>query len=125
MYDDEVDFSKIEELLPMPCGYHVLVALPKIDEKSKGGVIKPDQYLDLERVACIVALVVKMGPDAYNDANKFPNGAWCKNGDWVMIRSYAGTRFLLNGEEYRLLNDDSIDAVVPDPRAIKRVGAAH
>lgn len=125
MYDDEVDFSQVEKLLPTPSGYHLLVALPKVDDKTKGGVLKPDQYVDLERVASIVGLVVKTGPDAYLDKVKFPNGAWCKDGDWVMIRSYAGTRFLINGEEYRLLNDDSIDAVVPDPRAIKRVGAAH
>lgn len=124
MYDDEVDFSNVEKLLPAPTGYRVLVALPTVEEKSKGGIIKPDQYLDLERVASIVAMVVSLGPDAYGDTAKFPNGAWCKQGDWVMIRSYAGTRFTINGQEYRLINDDTIDAVVPDPRAIKRVGAA-
>lgn len=124
MYDDEVDFSNVEKLLPVPTGYRILVALPALDEKSAGGIIKPDQYLDLERVASIIALVISLGPDAYGDKTKFPTGAWCKQGDWVLIRSYAGTRFTIKGQEYRLLNDDTIDGVVPDPRAIKRVGAA-
>lgn len=123
MYEDEVDFSKIEELLPKPAGYRLLVALPKVQEKTKGDILKPESYIKLEEAASIVALVITVGPDAYADTAKFPNGPWCKQGDWVMIRSYAGTRFLINDEEYRLINDDTIDGVVPDPRAIARVGA--
>jgi co-chaperonin GroES (HSP10) len=124
MYDDEVDFSKIEKLLPAPTGYRILIGLPAVIEKTEGGIYKPEDYLKLEQTASIVGLVISVGPDAYSDKTKFPTGAWCKQGDWVMIRSYAGTRFTINKQEYRLINDDTIDGVVPDPRAIKRVGAA-
>lgn len=123
MYDDEVDFSQIEKLLPKPTGYRILVALPGIDSKTGGGIIKTDTEVERERAASIVGVVLTLGPDAYADKTKFPSGAWCEQGNWVMIRSYAGTRFMINGEEYRLINDDSVDAVVPDPRAVKRVGA--
>lgn len=123
MYDDDVDFSDIEKLLPQPTGYRILVALPKVLGKTDGGIIKTDTEQAREREASIVGVVMSLGSDAYSDPAKFPNGPWCKLGDWILLRSYAGTRFMINGEEFRLINDDSVDGIVPDPRAVKRVGA--
>ena len=67
-----------------------------------------------------VLFVLKVGPDAYKDTNKFPTGAWCEAGDFVIVRAYAGTRFKIYGKEFRLINDDQIEAVVDDPRGITR-----
>jgi co-chaperonin GroES (HSP10) len=74
-----------------------------------------------EEVGSIVGFVLKMGPDAYADAQRFPSGAYCKEGDWVLMRSYSGTRFSVHGKEFRLINDDSVEAVVEDPRGIVKV----
>lgn len=121
MYEaQEINFSKVQELLPEPAGYRILIACPVIEEKTEGGIIRPDELLDKEKVASIVGLVVKLGKDAYRDQNKFPNGPWCKEGEWVMFRSYAGIRMNLNGHEFRMINDDTVEGVVPDPRVLKR-----
>jgi hypothetical protein len=79
--------------LPEPTGYKILIALPEVDEKT----------------------------DAYEDKKKFPNGAYCKEGDFVLMRSYSGTRFSIHGKEFRLINDDSVEAVIDDPRGIRKV----
>jgi co-chaperonin GroES (HSP10) len=75
-----------------------------------------------EEHATTVLFVMKVGPDAYKDTNKFPTGPWCKAGDFVLVRTYSGTRFKIFGKEFRLINDDQVDAVVQDPRGITRVG---
>lgn len=107
--------------LPKPVGYHMLVAIPESAEAYDSGLVKADQTRAIEEVATVVGFVVAMGPDCYLDANKFPNGAWCKEGDFVLMRAYSGTRFKIHGKEWRLLNDDSIEAVVDDPRGITRI----
>jgi chaperonin GroES len=107
--------------LPEPQGYKLLIAIPKLEEKTSGGVIIPDKLKGMEQTASIIGLVIAMGKAAYNDADKFPDGPYCKEGDFVIFRSYSGTRFKLRGEEFRLINDDTVEAVVDDPREYTRV----
>jgi len=107
--------------LPEPKGYKLLIAIPKLEEKTSGGVIIPEKLKGLEQTASIIGLVIAMGKAAYNDADKFPDGPYCKEGDFVIFRSYSGTRFKLRGEEFRLINDDTVEAVVDDPREYTRV----
>jgi co-chaperonin GroES (HSP10) len=107
--------------LPEPTGYKILIALPDVDEKTEGGIIKAQETMHLEEVGSIVGFVMKLGPDAYEDKKKFPNGAYCKEGDFVLMRSYSGTRFSIHGKEFRLNNDDSDEAVIDDPRGIRKV----
>ena len=108
----------IANQLPEPSGYRILIALPEADEKTEGGIIKAASIVERESVGSICGFVMKLGPDAYNDERRFPNGAYCKEGDWILMRSYTGTRFLVHGKEFRLINDDSVEAVVQDPRGI-------
>ncbi len=119
MYETEIKISD-QDTIPAPSGFHVLVAIPAIEEKTAGGIIRPDVLRDLEKTASIFAVVISLGPDAYNDENKFPSGPWCKRGDWVIVRSYSGTRFKIEGQEFRIINDDTIEAVVVDPRKLER-----
>ena len=107
--------------LPEPQGYKLLIAIPKLEEKTIGGVIIPDKLKGMEQTASIIGLVIALGKAAYNDADKFPDGPHCKEGDFVIFRSYSGTRFKLRGEEFRLINDDTVEAVVDDPREYTRV----
>lgn len=106
--------------LPVPVGYHLLVAIPEVSQEFESGLVKADVTRAREEVSTVVGLVVAMGPDCYKDIKKFPTGAWCKEGDFVLMRAYSGTRFLVHGKEWRILNDDSIEAVVEDPRGLSR-----
>ena len=120
----KVDNTKVQDdlhaKLPEPTGYRLLIALPEIDEKTEGGVIMPDGLRKDESTASIIGFVIKAGPDAYSDTERFPNGAWCKEGDFVIFRSYSGTRFKVHGKEFRLINDDTVEGVVDDPRGYTR-----
>ena len=113
--------QKTASQLPDPKGYKLLIALPEPDEKTEGGIIKAKQTLDIEEIGSICGFVLKMGADAYKDESRFPNGPYCDEGDWVLMRSYSGTRFKIHGKEFRLINDDSVEAVVQDPRGIEKV----
>lgn len=106
--------------LPEPVGYHILVTLPEIEEKYDSGLIKADTTMHAEEVLSTVFFVVKMGADCYKDEKRFPNGPWCKVGDFILARPNSGTRLKIHGKEFRLINDDSIEAVVQDPRGISR-----
>jgi len=106
--------------LPEPVGYHILVALPEAEEKYDSGIIKADETRRFEEVLATVFFVVKLGPDAYKDTNKFPTGPWCKQGDFILARPNSGTRLKIHGREFRLINDDTVEAVVDDPRGISR-----
>ena len=108
----------IAKQLPEPSGYRILIALPEADEKTEGGIIKAASLVERESVGSICGFVMKLGPDAYNDKRRFPNGPYCEEGDWILMRSYTGTRFLVHGKEFRLINDDSVEAVVQDPRGV-------
>lgn len=113
--------QEFEQQLPKPVGYRVLVALPQVAETYEGtSIIKTDTEKNRDHIMSIIGLVVDMGADAYGDQSRFPDGPWCKQGDYVMFRMNSGTRFTLGGTEYRLMNDDSIEAVVADPRGIQR-----
>jgi co-chaperonin GroES (HSP10) len=106
--------------LPEPSGYHILVAIPDIDDKYESGLIKADQTKHYEEVLSTVFFVVKLGPDCYKDDKRFPGGPWCKEGDFILARPNSGTRLKIHGREFRLINDDSVEAVVQDPRGISR-----
>jgi co-chaperonin GroES (HSP10) len=106
--------------LPEPSGYHILVALPESEEKYDSGLIKADETRRFEEVLSTVFFVVKLGPDCYKDEKRFPTGPWCKEGDFILARPNSGTRLKIHGREFRLLNDDSVEAVVQDPRGISR-----
>lgn len=117
MEDDKV--AELKELLPKPAGYRLLIAMPGAQEKV-GNIYMPDDLRDREKTASIYGNVIAVGPDAYKDQTKFPNGPWCQEGDWVIFRSYSGTRFKVKGQEFRLINDDTVEGVAEDPRNIER-----
>jgi co-chaperonin GroES (HSP10) len=106
--------------LPQPVGYHILCAIPEVEEEFENGLIKSSQTVYYEEMLTTVLFVVALGPDAYKDPQKFPSGPWCKVGDFVLVRPNAGSRLVIHGKEFRLINDDTIEAVVDDPRGIKR-----
>lgn len=126
MYTEDVRdvVAGMGELLPKPAGYRLLIACPKVEEKTKGGIYIPDDLKKKEEHASIVGYVVAMGADAYMDPKRYPDGPWCKEGDWVLFRAYSGTRFNVNDVEFRVINDDTVEAVTANPNAIKRTGAA-
>jgi co-chaperonin GroES (HSP10) len=107
--------------LPQPATYHLLCVLPEIDDKYDSGLVKSGQTMHFEEVMSPVLFVVAMGPDAYGDKTRFPSGPSCKVGDFVLVRPNTGTRVKIHGREFRLINDDSVEAVVEDPRGISRV----
>ena len=117
---DADDAPKASQL-PKPTGYKLLIALPDPDEMTEGGIVKAAETLQREEVGSICGFVLDMGPDAYQDERRFPNGPYCKKGDWIIMRSYSGTRFKVHGKEFRLLNDESVEAVVLDPRGVIKV----
>lgn len=106
--------------VPEPVTYHLLCALPEAEEAYESGLIKSSQQIHFEEVLSPVLFVMKMGPDAYGDKTRFPSGPSCKVGDFVLVRPNSGTRMKIHGREFRLINDDSVEAVVEDPRGIKR-----
>lgn len=134
MSDTTVDLSQAVDLdailkrsaeekarqLPKPSGYHILCAIPEAEEQFDSGLIKAEETMRIEEVLTTVLFVVELGPDCYKDASRFPSGPWCKKGDFVLIRPHSGSRLVIHGREFRLINDDSVEAVVQDPRGIRR-----
>ncbi len=106
--------------LPEPRGYRILCAIPEADKEFDSGLIKADETIRNDEILSTVLFVVKMGADCYKDPNRFPTGAWCKEGDFILVRPNAGTRLVIHDREFRIINDDSVEAVVQDPRGIKR-----
>jgi co-chaperonin GroES (HSP10) len=106
--------------LPEPSGYHILVTIPEAEDKYESGLIKADETRRFEEALATVFFVIKMGPDCYKDAAKFPTGPWCNEGDFILARPNSGTRLKIHGREFRLINDDTVEAVVADPRGISR-----
>ena len=117
---------KVEEKakqLPRPTGYRILCAIPEAEKKfeeSEIGLMKADETMRHEETLTTVLFVVDMGPDCYKDATKFPTGPWCKQGDFILVRPYAGSRLVIHGKEFRIINDDTVEGSVDDPRGIKR-----
>ena len=119
--DDVITPENLEahaESLPRPTGYRILILPFSMSSVTKGGIHLAKQTVDKERLSTVVGYVVAMGADAYSDPHKFPDGAWCKEGDWVIFGRYAGARFQIEGGDMRLLNDDEILATIDDPEAI-------
>lgn len=118
--EPEVPVEDRATQLPDPSGYRILCAIPDIDRKTAGGVLKADITLQHEELLTTVLFVVKMGPDCYKDERRFPSGPWCKEGDFILTRPHAGSRVKIHGREFRILNDDSVEGVVEDPRGVSR-----
>ena len=109
--------------LPRPSGYHILCAIPEAEEEMDGsevGIIKAAETMRHEEMLTTVLFVVDLGPDCYKDPTRFPSGAWCKKGDFVLVRPNSGSRLVIHGKDFRMINDDSVEGVVDDPRGIKR-----
>ncbi len=124
--DENIDIQDasdedIEAQLPKPVGYKILVALPEVEKTYQNtNVLKTDTEIHHDYVLSIIGLVVDVGEQAYQDKERFGAEPWCKTGDYVMFRANSGTRFKVGGIEYRLMNDDSVEAVVNDPRGVAR-----
>ena len=110
--------EKILDRLPDPTGWRMLVLPYKVQGKTKGGVILTDETMQERGYTTVTGLVLKMGTECYDNKERFPNGPWCKKGDWIIFGRYAGSRFGIEGGEVRILNDDEIIAVVKDPEDI-------
>jgi co-chaperonin GroES (HSP10) len=106
--------------LPKPSGYKILCAIPEQEKEYDGGIIKADETVRTDELLTTVLFVVDLGPDCYMDKAKFPTGPWCKKGDFILIRPHAGTRLIIHDREFRIINDDSVEGVVEDPRGIRR-----
>jgi len=107
--------------VPDPVTYHILCVLPDAEKEYEGGLLKSSQTMQFEELLSPVLFVAKIGPDAFKDEKRFPSGPSCKQGDFILVRPNTGTRMKIHGQEFRLINDDSIQAVVEDPRGIQRV----
>jgi co-chaperonin GroES (HSP10) len=108
------------KMLPRPTGYKMLCAIPEAEKEFDGGLIKADETIMIEETLATVLFVVAQGPDCYADKARFPSGPWCKPGDFVLVRPNAGNRLLIHGKEFRVINDDTVEGVVDDPRGIRR-----
>jgi len=106
--------------LPRPSGYRILCAIPEQEKEFESGIAKADETMRIEETLTTVLFVVDLGPDCYADKARFPNGPWCKKGDFVLAKPYSGSRLVIHGREFRIINDDTVEAVVDDPRGIKR-----
>jgi len=106
--------------VPDPVTYHILCMLPQAEEEYEGGLLKASQTMQFEELLSPVLFVAKIGPDAFKDKERFPSGPSCKVGDFIITRPNTGTRMKIHGTEWRLINDDSVEAVVQDPRGIQR-----
>jgi len=122
-FEEAPDEQKGKQL-PVPKGYKILCAVPRADERFEGSdIIKSRGLQKQEEWGTTILAVLGLGDLAYKDADKFPTGPWCKEGDFVLTRTYSGTRFMIAGQEFRLLNDDQVEAVVDDPRGVMRAAA--
>lgn len=107
--------------LPTPSGYRILCGVPEIEETyGDSGLIKSAQTMHNEELLTTVLFVMSLGPDCYTDKDRFPTGPWCKEGDFILVRPHAGTRVKIHGRDFRIINDDAVEAVVEDPRGISR-----
>lgn len=107
--------------LPKPVGYKILCAIPEAEEKIDGSdLVKSAETMRNEEILTTVLFVVDLGPDCYLDKERYPTGPWCKKGDFILVRPNAGTRLVIHGREFRLINEDSVEGVVLDPRGITR-----
>jgi co-chaperonin GroES (HSP10) len=107
--------------LPKPSGFKVLCAVPPAaDTFDDSMLIKASVSQRIEEQTTTVLFVVALGPDAYKDKERYPSGPWCKEGDFVLVRAYSGTRFQIHGREFRMINEDQVEGTVEDPRGYTR-----
>ena len=111
--------------IPAPSGYHILLAILKPSKMTEGGILKADVTVEIEQTSSVIGHVVAMGPDCYQNKERFPHEPWCKVGDFALVGAYRGTRFVVEdagiAQEFRIINDDTVLAVVDDPRGYRRV----
>lgn len=119
-YDFSASAEEKGRQLPQPAGYRILCVVPEVDKEFDNGLIKSDLTISNEETLTTVLFVIELGPDCYKDEKRFPGGPWCKKGDFVLVRPYSGSRLLIHGREFRIINDDSVEGVVQDPRGIQR-----
>jgi len=112
--------EKLADRVPNPAGYKMLVMKPKINKTTDGGIALAEATTRKEEAGAVVGIVLKQGDLCYKDEVKFPTGPWCKEGDFVLLRAYSGSRFSIDGEEFIIVNDDMIEGTVADPRGINR-----
>jgi co-chaperonin GroES (HSP10) len=121
--EDEVQLEEGPKAtqLPEPKGWKVLCAVPEVEDTfGSSGLLKPESIAKIDEHSTTVLFVLKLGSEAYKDEVKFSTGPWCKEGDFVLVRAYSGTRFKIHGREFRLINDDQVEAIVEDPRGYTR-----
>ena len=115
----DIDETKPTQL-PDVQGYRILCMVPQVDDAYDSGLIKSDKTKTIEEHSTVVLFVMKLGDMAYKDEERFPTGPWCKEGDFVITRAYSGTRIKIHGKEFRIINDDTVEAIVDDPRGYER-----
>ena len=118
--EENIPIEDRAKQLPKPSGYRILCAIPDVDKAFESGLLKSDETIRHDEILSTVLFVVELGPDCYKDEKRFPNGPYCQPGDFVLVRPNAGTRLVIHGKEFRIINDDSVEAVVDDPRGISR-----
>jgi len=119
-YNFEATAEEKGKQLPRPSGYRILCAIPETEKEYDSGLIKADDTIRMEETLTTVLFVIDLGPDCYKDPSRFPSGPWCKQGDFILVRPHTGSRLIIHGREFRLINDDSVEGVVDDPRGIRR-----
>jgi co-chaperonin GroES (HSP10) len=123
MPDEDIPMEDRATALPVPTGYKILCVVPDISNRLDGtelDLVRPMDYAKQEQMGTTTLFVMALGEDAYKDTVKFPSGPWCKQGDFVVVRTYTGTRLKIFGKEFRVINDDQVECVVQDPRGITR-----
>ena len=120
MYRSEATAEEKASQLPKPSGWHILCAIPEVEKMYDSGIAKAGETMHIEEVLTTVLFVVDLGPDCYLNKDKFPSGPWCKKGDFVLVRPNSGSRLVIHNREFRMINDDTVEGTVDDPRGIKR-----
>jgi co-chaperonin GroES (HSP10) len=118
--DDAIPLEDKAAQLPKPSGYRILCAIPEMEKEYESGIIKADETMRHEEALTTVLFVVALGPDCYQDTTRYPTGPWCKQGDFILVRPNSGSRLVIHGREFRIINEDTVEAIVDDPRGIKR-----
>lgn len=120
VFSSEATAEEKANQLPVPSGWRILCAIPEMDANYASGIAKADETKRIEETLTTVLFVVALGPDCYTDTTRYPSGPWCKKGDFVLVRPNSGSRLVIHGREFRMINEDSVEGVVLDPRGIKR-----